>query len=265
MSLPATPCVLVAEDLAPADTAGLDPEVVHALVTEKGGPTSHTAIIARQLGIPCVVGTAGALGDRQRHAAARRRHRRHHRDRARRRRGRPPRRGRPRATRGAGLLGRAGPHQGRRPGQAARQRRRRRVGPQGRRPAGRGRRPVPHRAVLPRPAGGAERRGAGRHLRGGARALRGGPVRRRPHPRRRLRQARRLRHPGGRGEPRAGRARAAPVVGQPGPAGPPARRHRRGRQAHRHRDLGDGTDGGHRRRGRATSPTRCGPAGSRPA
>jgi phosphotransferase system enzyme I (PtsI) len=61
VSLPATPVVLVAEDLAPADTAGLDPEVVHALVTEKGGPTSHTAIIARQLAIPCVVGTAGAM------------------------------------------------------------------------------------------------------------------------------------------------------------------------------------------------------------
>ena len=34
----------------------LDPAVVLALVTERGGPTSHTAIIARQLGIPCVVG-----------------------------------------------------------------------------------------------------------------------------------------------------------------------------------------------------------------
>ena len=53
--------MLVAEDLAPADTAGLDPAVVMALVTEKGGPTSHTAIIARQLGIPCVVGAAGAI------------------------------------------------------------------------------------------------------------------------------------------------------------------------------------------------------------
>jgi phosphoenolpyruvate-protein phosphotransferase (PTS system enzyme I) len=62
VSLPATPVVLVAEDLAPADTAGLDAAIVMALVTEKGGPTSHTAIIARQLGIPCVVGTAGALG-----------------------------------------------------------------------------------------------------------------------------------------------------------------------------------------------------------
>lgn len=58
---PDQPSVLVAEDLAPSDTAGLDPAVVVALVTERGGPTSHTAIIARQLGIPCVVGTAGAM------------------------------------------------------------------------------------------------------------------------------------------------------------------------------------------------------------
>jgi len=60
--VPEQPCVLVAADLAPADTAGLDPALVLALVTERGGPTSHTAIIARQLGIPCVVGTSGALG-----------------------------------------------------------------------------------------------------------------------------------------------------------------------------------------------------------
>ncbi|HEU5456972.1 MAG TPA: phosphoenolpyruvate--protein phosphotransferase, partial [Nocardioides sp.] len=59
---PSTPSVLVAEDLAPADTAGLDPALILALVTERGGPTSHTAIIARQLGLPCVVGTAGAMG-----------------------------------------------------------------------------------------------------------------------------------------------------------------------------------------------------------
>jgi len=58
---PSEPSVLVAEDLAPADTAGLDPKLIVALVTEKGGPTSHTAIIARQLGIPCVVGVGGAL------------------------------------------------------------------------------------------------------------------------------------------------------------------------------------------------------------
>ena len=61
VGVPEAPCVLVAEDLAPADTAGLDPALVLALVTERGGPTSHTAIIARQLGIPCVVGVAGAM------------------------------------------------------------------------------------------------------------------------------------------------------------------------------------------------------------
>jgi phosphotransferase system enzyme I (PtsI) len=58
---PSEPSVLFAEDLAPADTAGLDPRLIVALVTEKGGPTSHTAIIARQLGIPCVVGASGVL------------------------------------------------------------------------------------------------------------------------------------------------------------------------------------------------------------
>jgi phosphoenolpyruvate-protein phosphotransferase (PTS system enzyme I) len=54
--VPERPSVLVAGDLAPADTAGLDASTIVALVTERGGPTSHTAIIARQLGIPCVVG-----------------------------------------------------------------------------------------------------------------------------------------------------------------------------------------------------------------
>lgn len=58
---PAQPSVLLADDLAPADTAGLDPQLIVALVTELGGPTSHTAIIARQLGIPCIV-AAEAIG-----------------------------------------------------------------------------------------------------------------------------------------------------------------------------------------------------------
>ncbi|MEV7551681.1 phosphoenolpyruvate--protein phosphotransferase [Amycolatopsis sp. NPDC089917] len=53
--------VLVARDLAPADTAGLDPDKVLALVTEEGGPTSHTAILARALGIPAVVAVRGVL------------------------------------------------------------------------------------------------------------------------------------------------------------------------------------------------------------
>ncbi|GGR87606.1 phosphoenolpyruvate-protein phosphotransferase [Micromonospora fulviviridis] len=58
---PGHPYVLAARDLAPADTADLDPEQVLALVTEAGGPTSHTAILARALGLPAVVSCAGAL------------------------------------------------------------------------------------------------------------------------------------------------------------------------------------------------------------
>ena len=53
------PGVLLADDLAPADTAGLDPAMILGIVCEHGGPTSHTAIIARQLGIPCVVAAGG--------------------------------------------------------------------------------------------------------------------------------------------------------------------------------------------------------------
>ncbi|MDO4613744.1 MAG: phosphoenolpyruvate--protein phosphotransferase [Actinomycetaceae bacterium] len=49
------PVVLLADDLAPADTAGLDPERILGIATILGGPTSHTSIIARQLGIPCIV------------------------------------------------------------------------------------------------------------------------------------------------------------------------------------------------------------------
>jgi phosphotransferase system enzyme I (PtsI) len=55
------PFVLVALDLAPADTATLDPATCLALVTQEGGPTSHTAILAKSLGLPAVVATEGAL------------------------------------------------------------------------------------------------------------------------------------------------------------------------------------------------------------
>lgn len=57
----AEPFILLAEDLAPADTATLDPTKVIALVTAGGGPQSHTAIIARSLGLPAVVAAAGVL------------------------------------------------------------------------------------------------------------------------------------------------------------------------------------------------------------
>ena len=58
---PGHPFVLVARDLAPADTAGLDPQQVSGPGHRGGGPTSHTAILARSLGLPAVVGCAGAL------------------------------------------------------------------------------------------------------------------------------------------------------------------------------------------------------------
>ena len=54
------PFILVAHDLAPADTALLDLDIVLALVTRDGGPTSHTAILARAKSIPAVVGVSGA-------------------------------------------------------------------------------------------------------------------------------------------------------------------------------------------------------------
>ena len=54
-----TPFILVGDDLAPADTATLDPSKVLALVTSSGGPQSHTAIIARALGLPAVVAAIG--------------------------------------------------------------------------------------------------------------------------------------------------------------------------------------------------------------
>ncbi|KPC84469.1 phosphoenolpyruvate-protein phosphotransferase, partial [Streptomyces sp. NRRL WC-3753] len=62
---PGHPYVLVAADLAPADTALLDPARVLALVTEEGGPTSHTAILAKILGLPAVVACpeAASLAD----------------------------------------------------------------------------------------------------------------------------------------------------------------------------------------------------------
>ena len=53
------PYVLIARDLAPADTALLDPTLVLGFVTEEGGPTSHSAILARALGVPAVVALPG--------------------------------------------------------------------------------------------------------------------------------------------------------------------------------------------------------------
>ena len=52
----AAPCIVIAHDLSPTETAGLNKNKVLAFATDLGSPTSHTAIMARALGIPAVVG-----------------------------------------------------------------------------------------------------------------------------------------------------------------------------------------------------------------
>jgi phosphocarrier protein FPr len=55
------PGVVIAADLTPADTVGLDPAVALGIATAAGGPTSHAAVLARSSGIPAVVGAGDAL------------------------------------------------------------------------------------------------------------------------------------------------------------------------------------------------------------
>lgn len=62
-ALPDTPCILVAADLSPSDTAALDTQRIIGIVTAQGGPTSHTAILTRTLGIPAVVAAGPAVLD----------------------------------------------------------------------------------------------------------------------------------------------------------------------------------------------------------
>ena len=57
----AGPSVIVARSLGPSDAALLSRNRVTAIVADLGGPTSHTAILARALGIPAVTGVAGAV------------------------------------------------------------------------------------------------------------------------------------------------------------------------------------------------------------
>ena len=59
-SLP-KPVILAAHDLLPSDTATLDRDHVLAIVTETGGITSHSAIIARSYGIPALLGVHGVM------------------------------------------------------------------------------------------------------------------------------------------------------------------------------------------------------------
>ena len=57
------PCVVVAHDLTPSDTAMMDPAMVLGFATEVGSRTSHTAILARSLRIPAVLGLGEAISE----------------------------------------------------------------------------------------------------------------------------------------------------------------------------------------------------------
>lgn len=61
--LPDHPVILVAHDLTPSDTAALDRDKVIGFCTAAGGPTAHSAIIARALGLPAVVGAGAGVLD----------------------------------------------------------------------------------------------------------------------------------------------------------------------------------------------------------
>jgi phosphotransferase system enzyme I (PtsI) len=50
------PSIIVAQDLTPSDTASLDPALTLGFITAQGGLTSHSAILARTLGLPAIVG-----------------------------------------------------------------------------------------------------------------------------------------------------------------------------------------------------------------
>lgn len=54
--------IIIAKDLTPSDTAQMNKEMVVGIVTELGGKTSHTSIIARSLEIPAIVGVKGITG-----------------------------------------------------------------------------------------------------------------------------------------------------------------------------------------------------------
>jgi phosphoenolpyruvate-protein phosphotransferase/dihydroxyacetone kinase phosphotransfer subunit len=57
----AGPSILISADLSPSDAARLDPGMVLGICTELGGATSHSAILARGLGIPALVGLGAAI------------------------------------------------------------------------------------------------------------------------------------------------------------------------------------------------------------
>ncbi len=257
------PSVIVAEDLAPADTAALDLAKVLAVVTELGGPTSHTAIIAGQHGIPCVVRVTGVmeLKDGQQvavDAAA----------------GTieldPSDETRQLFTDRSELLKSleentvSGCDVRRAPGAAAGQHRAGRGRPAGRQAGQRGCRPVPHRGVVPGFAGRAAARGSGQDLRRGAAGVRG-PQGRRPHAGRGRGQAAGVRHPARRGEPGPRCSRVPARPDHPGADGDPAGGAGRRPGGDRHLPVGDGADDRHARPRPRRSPIRHAPPASRPS
>lgn len=56
-------CIVVAKNLMPSDTAKLDLNLVSGIITENGGVNSHVSIMARNLGIPCLVGVGSLLSE----------------------------------------------------------------------------------------------------------------------------------------------------------------------------------------------------------
>jgi phosphoenolpyruvate-protein phosphotransferase len=57
----AQPSIIIANDLTPSDTIGLDKSLVLGFCTAEGGSTSHTAILARSLGLPAIVGVGSDI------------------------------------------------------------------------------------------------------------------------------------------------------------------------------------------------------------
>jgi phosphoenolpyruvate-protein phosphotransferase len=62
---PKTPSVLLCDELSPSDTASIHPDTILGIICTKGSRTSHSAIIARSLGIPAVFGIGGVAKDYQ--------------------------------------------------------------------------------------------------------------------------------------------------------------------------------------------------------
>jgi phosphotransferase system enzyme I (PtsI) len=57
-----SPSIVLAHDLSPSDTAGFDRQLVRGIATEAGSRTSHSAIMARSMGLPAVVGLRDTIG-----------------------------------------------------------------------------------------------------------------------------------------------------------------------------------------------------------